>query len=86
MAGSFGFTSDRYDLSMAIAQLDNGLGILPAIAKSPDATICAPGTSCRHQIHDGAARRGFHPIEIVRAALVGRPGAVSGGAQAGVSV
>jgi FAD/FMN-containing dehydrogenase/Fe-S oxidoreductase len=70
MAGSFGFTADRYELSMAIANLDNGMGVLPTIAKHPDAVVCAPGTSCRHQIHDGAARRGFHPIEIVRAALV----------------
>ncbi len=69
MAGSFGFTADRYELSMAIANLDNGLGLLPAIAKDASATVCAPGTSCRHQVLDGAARHARHPIEIVRAAL-----------------
>jgi FAD/FMN-containing dehydrogenase/Fe-S oxidoreductase len=77
MAGSFGFTTDRYELSMAIASLDNGQasgqsaaqGILPAIAKAPDAVVCAPGTSCRHQVLDGAERHAKHPIEIVRAAL-----------------
>ncbi|MBL9121232.1 MAG: FAD-binding protein [Phycisphaerae bacterium] len=69
MAGSFGFTSDRYELSMAIANLDTGFGVLPAIARSPEAIVCAPGTSCRHQILDGSARHARHPIEIVRAAI-----------------
>jgi Fe-S oxidoreductase len=61
MAGSFGFTADRYDLSMKIAELS----LLPAIrGMQPTSTICAPGTSCRHQIHDGVNLRVLHPIEI----------------------
>lgn len=61
MAGSFGFTADRYDLSMKIGELS----LLPAArAASPGAAICAPGTSCRHQIHDGAGREAVHPIEL----------------------
>jgi len=60
MAGSFGMTTDRYDLSMQIGELE----LMPALRSSPDATVCAPGTSCRHQIHDGAARKALHPIEV----------------------
>ncbi len=68
MAGSFGFTAERYDLSMKIGELS----LLPAArAASVDTTLCAPGTSCRHQIHDGAARHAIHPIELAERLLGG---------------
>jgi Fe-S oxidoreductase len=38
-----------------------------------DGVIAAPGTSCRHQIADGTGRRALHPVEILHAALPGRP-------------
>ncbi|MBL0926895.1 MAG: FAD-binding protein [Phycisphaerales bacterium] len=62
MAGSFGYADHRYDLSMTIGELS----LFPAI-RSMDGrgTVVAPGTSCRHQIHDGLARRALHPIELV---------------------
>ncbi len=66
MAGSFGFTEDRYDLSMRIAEQ----GVLPAVRARPDAAVCAPGTSCRHQIHDGAAREALHPVELLARVLL----------------
>jgi len=60
MAGSFGYTKDRYELSMKIGELV----LLPAMRNaSPDACLVAPGTSCRHQIHDGAGRHAKHPME-----------------------
>jgi FAD/FMN-containing dehydrogenase/Fe-S oxidoreductase len=60
MAGSFGYTKDRFDLSMKIGELV----LLPAVRKAPaDACIVATGTSCRHQIHDGAGRAARHPME-----------------------
>ncbi|HYF15371.1 MAG TPA: FAD-linked oxidase C-terminal domain-containing protein [Phycisphaerales bacterium] len=66
MAGAFGYTADRFDLSMKIGELV----LLPAArAAAGDAAICAPGTSCRHQIHDGAGRRAVHPIEAIASAL-----------------
>jgi Fe-S oxidoreductase len=65
MAGSFGFTEERYDLSRKIAEQ----GVLPAVRARPDATLCAPGTSCRHQIHDGTGRSAMHPAVILRNAL-----------------
>ena len=50
MAGSFGY--DHYDMSMRMAELS----LLPAVRQQPGAIIVAGGTSCRHQIADGAAR------------------------------
>jgi FAD/FMN-containing dehydrogenase/Fe-S oxidoreductase len=62
MAGSFGFTKDRYDVSMKIGELV----LLPAVRRAgKKATIVAPGTSCRHQVHDGAGVRARHPMEVL---------------------
>ncbi len=62
MAGAFGYTADHYDISMKIGELS----VFPPIRQAaPDALIVAPGTSCRHQIHDGTGRRAFHPIEVL---------------------
>ena len=58
MAGSFGY--DHYDVSMQMAELS----LLPAIRKNPDAIIVAGGTSCRHQIADGAARQAI-PVAVL---------------------
>jgi hypothetical protein len=60
MAGSFGYSSAKYDLSMAIGELS----VFPPIRASDAATIiCARGNSCRHQIYDGTGRQAIHPIE-----------------------
>jgi FAD/FMN-containing dehydrogenase/Fe-S oxidoreductase len=67
MAGSFGFEKEHYDLSVAIAQL----ALLPALTAEPEALVVAPGTSCRHQIKDLAARRALHPLEVVESCLAG---------------
>jgi Fe-S oxidoreductase len=61
MAGSFGFEKEHYDLSVRIANL----ALLPALAAAPEATVVAPGTSCRHQILDLARRRALHPLEVL---------------------
>lgn len=67
MAGSFGYEAEHYDLSMQIAELV----LLPAIRKEEDTVlVAATGTSCRHQIKDGAAKRAFHPVEILYDALI----------------
>ena len=74
MAGAFGFTTDRYDLSLRIAEQS----LLPAVrSAAADAVIVAPGTSCRHQILDGTRRAALHPIELV-ARLLKEPAARSG--------
>lgn len=61
MAGSFGFTKDRYELSIKIGEL----GALPHArqASGKGQAVLAPGTSCRHQLHDGARVRALHPAE-----------------------
>jgi FAD/FMN-containing dehydrogenase/Fe-S oxidoreductase len=56
MAGSFGYEAGHYDVSMQMAELS----LLPAVRRQPDAIVVADGTSCRHQIHDGAAREAVH--------------------------
>ncbi|CAG0951398.1 hypothetical protein PHYC_00222 [Phycisphaerales bacterium] len=65
MAGSFGYSKGRYDLSMRIGELS----LFPALRASPGAIVCAPGTSCRHQIHDGVGARAIHPIELLERLL-----------------
>jgi Fe-S oxidoreductase len=65
MAGSFGYEAGHYDVSMQMAEL----GLLPAVRKYPGAIIVADGTSCRHQIHDGAARESVHAAVLLAAQL-----------------
>jgi Fe-S oxidoreductase len=66
MAGSFGYEKEHYDVSMQIGELV----LLPAVRKHADTcTIAAPGTSCRHQIKDGAKIEALHPIEILYQAI-----------------
>ncbi len=67
MAGSFGYEEEHFDISMKIGELV----LFPAVRKQPEEVIiAAPGTSCRHQIHDGTGRKALHPVEILWDALV----------------
>ena len=51
MAGAFGYGADTFDASMHMAELS----LLPAVrAADAQTLIVADGTSCRHQIKDGA--------------------------------
>ena len=66
MAGSFGFENEHYQTSIAMAELH----VLPAARRAgPETIIVANGTSCRHQIEDGAQRKALHPITVMRRAL-----------------
>ncbi len=66
MAGSFGYETEHYDLSMQIGELV----LFPAVRNTTDdVLIAAPGTSCRHQIKDGTGRKALHPAEILFDAL-----------------
>ncbi len=66
MAGSFGYESEHYALSMQIGELV----LFPTIrAEADDVLVAASGTSCRHQISDGTGRVALHPVEILRQAL-----------------
>ena len=69
MAGSFGYEKDHYDVSMAVGELV----LFPAVRRAAeDVLVAAPGTSCRHQIHDGTGRASLHPIAILHQALRSR--------------
>jgi Fe-S oxidoreductase len=62
MAGSFGYRSGNVDVSMAMGELS----LLPAVRKAaPGTLVVADGTSCRHQIHDGAAREAVHVARVL---------------------
>jgi FAD/FMN-containing dehydrogenase/Fe-S oxidoreductase len=61
MAGAFGYEASHYDVSMKMAELS----LLPAVRAAPDAIIVADGTSCRHQIADGAAREAVHVARVL---------------------
>ena len=41
------------------------LSLLPAVRKPPDAIVVADGTSCRHQIQDGAQREAVHAAVLL---------------------
>jgi hypothetical protein len=48
------------------------LGVLPKIrAAPPETLLAANGTSCRHQIADGAGRQARHLVRILDEASVG---------------
>ncbi len=67
MAGAFGYEKEHYELSMKIGEMV----LFPAVRKAEKNTlICAPGTSCRHQINDGTGRKAMHPVEILYKALL----------------
>lgn len=62
MAGSFGYESEHYDLSMQIAELT----LFPKLRQSSsEEVVCAPGLSCRSQIEDGLNMDALHPIQLI---------------------
>ena len=66
MAGSFGYDAGHYEVSMKMGELS----LLPKVRESSaDTLIVADGTSCRHQIRDGAAREAVHVARVLQAAL-----------------
>jgi Fe-S oxidoreductase len=67
MAGSFGYETEHYEISMQMAERR----LLPAVRQAGEATlIVAAGVSCRQQIKHGTGRQAWHPAEVLRAALV----------------
>ncbi len=66
MAGSFGYEAEHFDVSMRMAEAS----LLPAVRKAAvDTLIVADGTSCRHQIADGAHRDALHVARVLASAL-----------------
>jgi FAD/FMN-containing dehydrogenase/Fe-S oxidoreductase len=68
MAGAFGYGTETYDTSMQMAELS----LLPAVRRADaGALIVADGTSCRHQIKDGAGRGALHVARVLAMSLDG---------------
>ncbi|MFT3802654.1 MAG: FAD-linked oxidase C-terminal domain-containing protein [Burkholderiaceae bacterium] len=62
MAGAFGFERKHFDVSTKMAEAS----LLPAVREAgDDALIVADGTSCRHQILDGAQRHALHVAQVL---------------------
>ena len=66
MAGAFGYEAKHHAVSMQMAELS----LLPAVRARPEALVVADGTSCRHQIHDGAQREALHVARVLAAHLM----------------
>ena len=66
MAGSFGYETEHYDVSMQIGEME----LFPAIREQEgDFVVVAEGVSCRQQIAQGTDRRARHLVEVLADAL-----------------
>jgi Fe-S oxidoreductase len=66
MAGAFGYEAAHYDVSMKMGEAS----LLPKVREAqPFTLIVADGTSCRHQIRDGAGREALHVARVLQRAL-----------------
>jgi len=66
MAGAFGYGADTIDISLSMGELS----LLPAVRQAPaGALVVADGTSCRHQIEDGAGRNALHVARVLAMSL-----------------
>jgi Fe-S oxidoreductase len=70
MAGSFGYETEHFSMSKAIASI-----LFDQVDASAGETVVAPGASCRTQLGDreGTSEEPPHPVEMVAAALPDRP-------------
>ncbi|MEA2988747.1 MAG: hypothetical protein QOG83_1458, partial [Alphaproteobacteria bacterium] len=72
MAGAFGYGADTIDVSLKMAELS----LLPAVrGAGPDTIVVADGTSCRHQIRDGAGRDALHVARVLAMSMKAARGA-----------
>jgi FAD/FMN-containing dehydrogenase/Fe-S oxidoreductase len=66
MAGSFGFESEHYEVSVRCGERM----LLPIVRNTDEKTLLiADGFSCREQIEQLAGRRALHTVEVVAKAL-----------------
>ena len=68
MAGSFGFESDKYDVSVQVGEHS----LLPMIRREElDTAIVADGFSCREQVSQLSNRHPLHFAELMKLAIDG---------------
>ncbi len=66
MAGAFGLEAEHVEVSRKMGELS----LLPAVRNAgPQVMIVTDGTSCRHQIADGAHREALHVARVLERAL-----------------
>jgi len=66
MAGSFGYETEHYALSLQIGELR----LFPAVRQASSGTeIVAAGISCRQQIMHATERKARHIVEVLAGAL-----------------
>jgi len=66
MAGSFGMEAEHYEVSMQMGEL----ALFPQVrAATADTLVISNGTSCRHQIRDGAMRESQHLAQVLQLAI-----------------
>jgi FAD/FMN-containing dehydrogenase/Fe-S oxidoreductase len=66
MAGSFGFESDKYGLSVKVGERV----LLPAVREAePSTVLVADGFSCRQQISQLTGRQALHTAEVLSLAM-----------------
>jgi len=66
LAGSFGYETGHYDVSMKVGEH----ALLPAVRKAgKDMVVLADGFSCRTQIEHGSGRRALHLADVLQMAL-----------------
>jgi FAD/FMN-containing dehydrogenase/Fe-S oxidoreductase len=65
MAGAFGYQAETADVSLKMGELS----LLPAARNAGDAVLVADGTSCRHQIEQGAGKEAVHVASLLAAHL-----------------
>ncbi len=63
MAGNFGYQAETAEISRRMGELS----LLPKVRDAAEnVRVVADGTSCRHQIADGAGRRAVHVARLLR--------------------
>jgi FAD/FMN-containing dehydrogenase/Fe-S oxidoreductase len=66
MAGSFGFESDKYKVSVAVGERV----LLPAVRRAdPSTLVIADGFSCKEQVQQLTKRQALHTAEVVALAM-----------------
>ena len=66
MAGSFGFETEHYDISLTIGEQ----ALLPAIrSQEGEFVVVSEGISCRQQIEHGTGKNAKHLVEVLADAL-----------------
>jgi Fe-S oxidoreductase len=67
MAGSFGYESEHYEISLQMGER----ALLPAVRRAePGTVLVAAGLSCREQIKHGTGVQALHPAQVLRSALL----------------